>query len=139
MTALRRRMRAVAFAWLLCQVASLSAFLPGECCTAHAAAAAAKAKDGSCHESAAPAVTPKDGDACPLHKGRTSHDCCTISNACDGPGQQLTTLFAYVAVVQAPQSASILIESTAAYIAAAPSLPYHRSIPDTPPPKLKLA
>jgi hypothetical protein len=139
MLALRRRIRAVAFAWLLCQVASLSAFLPGECCTAHAAEAAAKAKDASCHESAATPATPKDGDACPMHHGRTSHDCCTISNACNGPGQQLTTLFAYVAVVQTPQSAPILIESTAAHIAPAPPLLYHLSIPDAPPPKLTLA
>jgi hypothetical protein len=29
MNSIRRRVRAVAFAWLLCQVASLSAFVPG--------------------------------------------------------------------------------------------------------------
>jgi hypothetical protein len=42
MIAIRRRVRAVAFAWLLCQVASLSAFVPEQCCIAHAAEAAAK-------------------------------------------------------------------------------------------------
>ena len=123
----------VAFAWLLCQAASLSAFLPGECCKTHAAEAAAKAKAASCHESAP--VAPKEGDACPMHRGSKSHDCCTISNACDGPGQQLTTLFAYVGVVQTPQSASIVPESTAAFIPQDAPLLYHLSIPDAPPPK----
>jgi hypothetical protein len=44
MIAIRRRVRAVAFAWLLCQVASLSAFVPEACCISHAAEAAAKEK-----------------------------------------------------------------------------------------------
>lgn len=133
MTALRRRIRAVAFAWLLCQVASLSAFVPGECCESHAAQAAAKAKDAACHESAP--VTPKEGDACPMHHGSKSHNCCTISNACDGPGQQLTTLFAYIGVLESPQSSPINLESTAAFIPASAPLLYHLSIPDAPPPK----
>ena len=142
MTRLRRRIRIVAFAWLLCQVASLSAFVPGECCKAHAAEAAAKAKE-HCHETAP--VTPKDGDACPMHHGlpaeasakagQKSHECCTISNSCDGPGRQLTTLFAYVGVLESPQSAPIEIDSTAAVGPASVPLLYHLSIPDSPPPK----
>jgi hypothetical protein len=137
MTAFRRRLRAVAFAWLLCQVASLSAFLPGECCKAHAAEAAAKAKAAACHESA-PAA-PKEGDACPMHHGTKSHNCCTISNACDGPGQQLTTLFAYVGVVQTPRTASIVLESTAALVPESAPLLDHLSILDAPPPKTHFA
>jgi hypothetical protein len=133
MTALRRRIRTVAFLWLVCQVASLSAFLPGECCKAHAEEAAAKAKEASCHDSA---PAPKQGDACPMHHGRKSHDCCTISNACDGPGHQLTTLFAYIGVVQTPHSASIVLESTAAFIPQPPPLLFQLSIPDAPPPKI---
>ena len=133
MTPLRRRIRAVALAWLLCQAASLSAFVPGECCKSHAAEAAANEKAASCHESIP--VTPKEGDACPMHKGSTSHECCTISNACNGPGQQLTTLFAYVGVVQSPRAATIVLESTPAFIPQATPLRYHRSIPDAPPPK----
>src|SRR5690349_1548623 len=98
MTLLRRRVRAVAFAWLLCQVASLSAFVPAECCAAHAAEVAAKQKAASCHE-AAP-VAPKDGDACPMHHQPSSHDCCKMTNGCAGPGVQLTGLFAYVGVIE---------------------------------------
>src|SRR5688500_20063759 len=32
MASFRGRIRAVAFAWLLCQAASLAAFVPGDCC-----------------------------------------------------------------------------------------------------------
>lgn len=134
MTALRRRIRVVAFAWLLCQVASLSAFLPGECCKAHAEEAAARARAESCHEPAP--VAPKQGDACPMHHGSKSHNCCTISNACDGPGQQLTTLFAYIGVVQTPHSVSIVLESTAVFIPGSAPLLFYLSIPDAPPPKI---
>src|SRR6185503_11847940 len=111
MIAIRRRVRAVAFAWLLCQVASLSAFVPGDCCIAHAAEAAAKKKAAACHEEAAPPAS-KDGDACPLHHGRTTHDCCAIKNACDGPGTQLLTLFSFITTVDEPLASSTLLEST---------------------------
>ena len=133
MTALRRHVRAVAFAWLLCQVASLSAFVPGECCTAHAAEAAAKQKAASCHESSP--VAPKDGDACPMHHTSRSHDCCTMTNACEGPGLQLAGLFAYVGVIETPSTTSIALDSTPAIIAVASPLLHRLATPDAPPPK----
>lgn len=133
MTALRRRVRAVAFAWLLCQVASLSAFVPAECCAAHAAEAVAKQKAASCHE-AAP-VAPKDGDACPMHHPSRAHDCCKMTNGCDGPGLQLTGLFAYVGVIETPSSSSISLDSTPAMVADASPLLYRLATPDAPPPK----
>ena len=134
MTAIRRRVRAVAFAWLLCQVASLSAFVPEQCCIGHAAEAVAKKKAAACHEEAAP-VAPKEGDACPLHQGRTTHDCCTISNACDGPGGQLLSLFAYVSTVDEPIASSTILASTTAFVPPAPPLLYRLALPDAPPPK----
>jgi hypothetical protein len=134
MTALRRRIHTVAIVWLLCQVASLSAFVPGECCKAHAAEAAAKANEAACHETT-PAPAPKEGDACPMHSGSKSHDCCTISNGCAGPGQQLTTLFAHIGVVQSPQSVPLTIESSATHTAPAAPLRCHLELPDSPPPK----
>ena len=133
MTALRRRVRAIAFAWLLCQVASLSAFVPAECCAAHAAEAAAKQKAASCHE-AAP-VAPKDGDACPMHHPARSHDCCKMTNSCDGPGVQLTGLFAYVGEIETPAAASVSLESAPANIAETAPLLYRLTTPDAPPPK----
>jgi hypothetical protein len=135
MTAIRRRVHAIAIAWLLCQAASLSAFVPADCCESHAAQAAAKAKDAECHN--AEPAQPKDGDACPMHHGSQpmTHNCCTISSTCDGPGQQLTTLFAYVGVLESPQSSPVFLDSTAAFVPPPPPLVYHLSIPDAPPPK----
>lgn len=134
MIAIRRRVRAVAFAWLLCQVASLSAFVPEQCCISHAAEAAAKVKATACHEEAT-APAPKDGDACPLHEGRTTHDCCAITNACDGPGAQLLSLFAFVSTVDEPSGSSTTLESTSSFVPPAPPLLSRLSLPDAPPPK----
>lgn len=94
MTAIRRYVRAVAMTWLLCQATSLAAFVPEQCCVTHAAEAAAKQKaaDEACHET--PPAEPKEGDACPMHHGtqQRSHECCAMTNACDGPGVQLASL-----------------------------------------------
>jgi hypothetical protein len=133
MTTIRRRIRAVAFAWLLCQVASLSAFAPDQCCVAHAAEAAAKKKAAACHESAP--AEPKDGDACPMHHGSKAHDCCKMTNSCDGPGTHLTTLFAYVGVLESPVSPSVILESAGAAQPSAPPLLSRLATPDAPPPK----
>ena len=133
MTAIRRRIRTVAFAWLLCQAASLSAFVPEQCCVAHAAEAAAKEKAEACHE--APAPEPTEGDACPMHHSSKAHDCCKISNACDGPGTHLTTLFANVGVLESPASSTIVLESTSVAVTTAAPLRYRLSTPDAPPPK----
>lgn len=138
MTSIRRRVRAVAFAWLLCQVASLSAFVPEICCVSHAEEAAAKEKAAACHEAPTPtpAPTPKDGDACPMHHGTKSHDCCVMTNACDGPGTHLASLFAFIGVPETPASSSVVIDSVAAVIAPPEPLLYRLAIPDAPPPKI---
>ena len=134
MTAIRRRIRAVAFAWLLCQVASLSAFVPEQCCVSHAAQAAAKAKADACHEDAAPPA-PKEGDACPMHHESKSHDCCKISNACDGPGSHLLTLFANVGLLESPASSSVALDSIAVELPRPAPLLHRIATPDAPPPK----
>ena len=134
MTAIRRRIRAVTFAWLLCQVASLSAFVPEQCCVSHAAQAAAKAKAAACHEEAAPPA-PKEGDACPMHHESTSHDCCKMSNACDGPGSHLLTLFANVGLLESPAPSSVTLDSIAIELAAPAPLLHRLVTPDAPPPK----
>ena len=134
MNAIRRRVRAVACAWLLCQVASLSAFVPEQCCISHAAEAAAKEKAEACHEDAAPAP-PKEGDACPMHHGSRSHDCCVMTNACDGPGTHLLTLFSFVGTLGEPHASATMLEATAAFVPPAPPLLHSLGIPDAPPPK----
>ena len=134
MTAFRRRIRAVTFAWLLCQVASLSAFVPEQCCVSHAAQAAAKVKAEACHEEAAPPA-PREGDACPMHHGSKSHDCCKISNACDGPGTHLLTLFANVGVLESPTCSTVTLDSTAVELPSPPTLLHRLTTPDAPPPR----
>jgi hypothetical protein len=135
MNEIRRRVRAVAFAWLLCQVASLSAFVPEACCVSHAAEEAAKQKTEVCHEDAPAPVEPKEGDACPMHHGSSTQDGCTISNACDGPGQQLLTLFSFISTFDEPISSSRLLQSTFAFVPPAPPLLFRLALPDAPPPK----
>ena len=143
MRSIRRSVRAVAFAWLLCQVASLSAFVPEICCVSHAAEAEAKeAKEdaAACHETPAPA--PKVGDACPMHhgsqsqdEGTTPHDCCVMTNACEGPGTHLASLFAFIGFPETPASSFVVLDSIAAWVAAPSPLLYQLSTPDAPPPK----
>jgi hypothetical protein len=135
MTSIRRRVRAVTFAWLLCQVASLAAFVPEICCVSHAAEAAAKSTAAACHETPAPAPPPKDGDACPMHHGTKSHDCCAMTNACDGPGTHLASLFAFIGVLESPATSSIVLDSIAAFIPTPAPLLYRLATPDAPPPK----
>lgn len=137
MNAVRRYVRAVAMTWLLCQVASLSAFIPEQCCASHAAEEAAKAKaaNDTCHET--PAPEPKEGDVCPMHRGtpQRAHDCCVMTNACEGPGTHLLSLFAMVGVIEPPPTSSIVLDSEAAFVPAQPPLLRHLSLPDAPPPK----
>jgi hypothetical protein len=134
MTAIRRRVRAVAFAWLLCQVASLSAFVPEACCISHAAEAAAKEKEAACHGEATP-QEPEEGAACPMHHGRAPGDGCAISNACDGPGTQLLRLFSYNSTIDEPRISSTLLDSTLLFVDPAPPLLHRLAVPDAPPPR----
>ncbi len=137
MNAIRRYVRAVAMTWLLCQAASLSAFIPEQCCASHAAEVAAKAKAAAetCHD--APAPKPKEGDTCPMHRGtqQRSHDCCVMTNACAGPGTHLLSLFALIGTLEPPAASSIVLDSEAAFVPAPAPLRRHPSLPDAPPPK----
>ena len=141
----RTRVRAVALAWLLCQAATLAAFVPENCCLSHVAEAAAKAEAAKddCHESKAP---PKpqpvdacpmdhgDGAACPMHSSKSAGGC-TMSNACDGPGTHLASLFAYLGAIERPAVSTIVLDATPAFIPA-PAAPLYQDItPDSPPPK----
>jgi hypothetical protein len=136
MIAIRRRVRVVTFAWLLCQVASLSAFVPGECCVSHAAEAKAKEQAEACHDTEpAPAPEPQQGDACPMHHGSKAHDCCAITNACDGPGTQLLSLFSFVSTLDEPILSSAILDSSSAFVPPAPPLLHRLAIPDSPPPR----
>jgi hypothetical protein len=140
MKTIRNRVRAVAFAWLLCQVASLSAFVPGNCCISHVEEQAAK--DKACHEAesvkpAPPDACPMqhgDGAACPMHNSKSA-DHCAMTNACEGPGANLMSLFAYLGAIEAPVSAVIDLGSAPAILPASTSPLFRVTPPDAPPPK----
>lgn len=142
MQGVRRHARAIAVAWLLCQAATLSAFVPDNCCISHAAEAAAKAAKADCHESEAPKPQPGDacpmdhgdGAACPMH-GSKSKNCCVMTNACDGPGTHLASLFAYLGAIERPVTHAIALESAPAFTPAPPAPRLHDITPDSPPPK----
>ena len=142
MQAIRMRVRTVALVWLLCQAGSLAAFVPENCCLAHFNERAAKEKQEACHDAEPPKPEPgdacpmshADGAACPMHDPKSAN-CCAMSNACDGPGQHLTTLFSYLATVDRPLSTETLLDSTP-FVHPAASPQIHRpATPDAPPPK----
>jgi hypothetical protein len=142
MQAIRSRVRVVAMAWLLCQVASLSAFVPDNCCTSHAEEAAARQKTEACHD--AEPAEPEPGDACPMAHGdgaacpmhsSTAKDFCAMTNACEGPGSHLTTLFAYIGAIERPATPAVVLDSTAAIPPSSSSPRFRELTPDAPPPK----
>lgn len=143
MHVIRTRVRAIALLWLLGQVASLSAFVPESCCISHFEEQAAKEKQDACHESEpAPQPQPGDacpmqhgtGDACPMHGGKAT-DRCAMSNACDGPGAHLLSLFAYLGAIEPSAAATITLESAAALPPASAPIRLRTTTPDAPPPK----
>lgn len=147
MQAVRKRVRAIALVWLLCQAGSVAAFIPEQCCASHLHEAAAKeatsATDEACHEAEPPKPKPGDacpmdhgdGAACPMHSSKSSGGGCEMRNACEGPGTHLLTLFAYLGAIERPVSATVILDSTPAP-PQAQAVPHFRSLtPDSPPPK----
>jgi len=136
--------RIIATVWLVCQAASLAAFVPDSCCISHAAEAAAKkaAAERACHEE--PKPVPVTGDACPMHDGEgaacpmhssKSGNHCAMKNACPGPGTQLAYLFGFLGVINAPAVSISPIVAAPALVAADSTLLYRLKTPDAPPPK----
>lgn len=148
--------------WLVGQAASLSAFVPANCCVSHTETAATEtaAAEGTaaetattddCHETEAPKPTPKpepqpgdacpmqhdDGEACPMHRSAPAAPGgdCHISNTCEGPFSNLANLFHYIGTVERPASDDVTLHPSAA-VATPPAAPLHHTpSPDAPPPK----
>ena len=92
MMTIRRRLQFSVAIWLVCQAASLSAFVPRDCCEAHRTSASADQQHADDHAAAAHCpMHAADGAACPMHKsghddaGRSSGGECAIRGACNGP------------------------------------------------------
>lgn len=149
MSAIRRYVRVIAMAWLLCQAASLAAFVPEHCCDKHAvtseaeqeqshehhAATPTPAAPEKCHE--APAAEPEEGDVCPMHQGTQSrgHECCAFTNTCDGPGTHLASLLAFIGVPEVPHASGVILAGEATFVPPVPPPLVRVSTPDSPPPK----
>jgi hypothetical protein len=135
MTFLRRYLRSFAVVWLSCQVASLSALAPQNCCPAHRLAGEGepdchKTGDDTCPMHAA------TGQACPTHASDSPDTrLCVMRGTCEGPAIALASLFSVH---------GILVERTQMPFDATSSLlivAEHRATPflvshDTPPPRL---
>lgn len=144
MRTISRRVRLVALLWLFGQAASLSAFALENCCVSHLEERAAGETDDACHESEAPpAPAPGDacpmahgdGDACPMHGGNAATGRCAMTNACDGPGAQLLSMFAYLGAIEPPITSDITLESAAAIVSPGDFPIFRFTSPDAPPPK----
>lgn len=142
MTTIRRRARLIAWAWLLCQGASLSAFA-ADCCASHVEMTAAHDTAQPCHESEPPKPEPgdacrmahSDGASCPMHRSRSQHGC-ALTGDCAAPGSHLVTLFAYVGAIERPDVSAIVLDSSPAFFAPPPVPLDHSPVPDSPPPKV---
>lgn len=135
---IRRQLSAWSITWLLCQVASLCALLPPECCAAHAAAAESSEE---CHKApGADAQCPMHdaaGQPCPMHQADgagLADRACSMRGLCDGPAVALGSLFAIPGILLEPSSDHVDLSASALTIDVA----YLRSAPlsfDTPPPR----
>jgi hypothetical protein len=147
MTAFRGRLRLCVAIWLVLQVASLSAFVPLDCCAAHRPPVSEAAP--SCHDNPDATHCPMhgpDGQPCPMHGGHgaghqapptsepSNHDC-ALRGTCNGPMAALLTLLWQSGVltdaVVAPP------DFLGARVAAAPleHLISFLAAPDSPPPR----
>jgi hypothetical protein len=106
MTTIRRRLRLWVAAWLLFQVASLSALVPRACCVPHRAASSDQ--EPNCHGNSAALHCPMraaDGTPCAMHQSghhspeQKPSDRCSMRATCDGPVAALFALLANYGVL----------------------------------------
>ena len=134
---MRRHLGAWTFAWLLCQVAALTALLPAECYAAYRNLAVTTA---DCLEATPDDACPMrsvDGEVCPMHDGSNHSDAteqCAMRGIHNGPVLALAAVFSIPGVLLSKSSASVderssLLTPQLACLTGAPlSL-------DTPPPR----
>lgn len=145
MTIVRRHLPALTLVWLVCQLASVSAFLPPACCVAHQST-----EEHACTDAAAAAVCPmhaQTGEVCPMHaagqgapddSGAASDarpdDTCSMRSLCNAPAAALAALLMLPGVV--PDATTPAFPRKSAPLAVSRFLPLDRPAPgDTPPPR----
>lgn len=119
MTTIRAGLRLWVTAWLVFQVASLSALVPRACCAAHRPPPSAT--EHMCHEAAAPVEQP---DAK-----------CSMRGMCEGPMAALLALLSNYGVPADPFEMSPDLLAGPAAIHARESLIGRLASPDPPPPR----
>jgi hypothetical protein len=120
MTSLRRHLRIGVATWLVVQVASLSAFVPFECCAAH-------------HVEVSDEKAPCHGEQ-PAQHHETDDDC-QLRGSCKGPSAALLSLLSNHGLLSEP-----LPTSTDLVVSIVEGIPEQRLIrrlasPDPPPPR----
>lgn len=125
--------------WLVVQAATLSAFLPSECCPAHTPAVVAEVEcDGASH-----GICPMKaatGEECPMHASggtnpqRPSADDCVMRALCGAPASALALLIPVAGVLPDTLVLSDLavVGTTDVTVQALPDIWF---ILDTPPPR----
>jgi hypothetical protein len=142
MTTIRRRLRFWVAAWLVFQVASLSALVPRACCVAYRAAATDKEPD--CHGNSAASHCPMpaaDGTPCPMHQsghhdaGEASSDRCSMRATCDGPVAALFALLSNYGVLSDSYVMSPDVHAGSVSLQTRETLISRLAPPDSPPPR----
>ena len=143
MTTIRRRLRFWVAAWLVFQVASLSALVPRACCVPYRPAASDK--EPTCHENSAASHCPiraADGAPCPMHQGG-QHDAednpserCSMRATCDGPVAALFALLSNYGVLR--DSILLLpdVHTGSVTFQTRENLTTRLAPPDSPPPRI---
>jgi hypothetical protein len=126
-TSMRPMLRALASAWLVCQLAGLIAAPVAMC--VNPAEAAASAEDACC-----PGVAP--GQVCPMHHTREGAKHCVMRSACASGTTALLTLVGGVGLLPSLTSSAV---DTLAQAGAAPRLASatiaRAELPESPPPR----
>jgi hypothetical protein len=142
MHSIRRSLRLWVTLWLVCQVASLSALVPKDCCAAHRPAAST-AKP-SCHQEASATRCPMraaTGTTCPMHRGdatgadQASTDACAMQGTCSGPLAAMVAQLSNQGVLPSTTPTLPELVRTAAPVSADTQLITRLVSPDPPPPR----
>ncbi|MGH9370737.1 MAG: hypothetical protein ACRD15_04325 [Vicinamibacterales bacterium] len=126
MLGIRRHIRAWTLTWLAFHAASLSAFVPRDCCAAHKA-----------HASHDAVTTDAGADEaqCPMHQSADPEPDCSLRGACNGPRSALPAVWSTPSPV--PASFTIALDtSSSSWAAHADARPVANDVlPDPPPPR----
>jgi hypothetical protein len=134
MSSLRRHLRFWATAWLVFQVASLSAYVPRNCCANHHPPAQSESEQ-SCHEATGAEAAVAESVAGHHHTAPTPDVECSLGGTCGGPMAALAALFANQGILTQPAPTVPELVGIAVPAVARVSLISRLASPDPPPPR----